>query len=205
MVTHEWQELNVLRDISEQYIKDELQIFQILSKSVDAQTPSNINKSFLLEQLAHGLNEQAGNLIDKDQLSAAVRLHDIGMLRLDNSFFSQKKISDEEFETLQQHPIVSHKTIAHCQHWKIAAEIILQHHERPDGSGYPNKIKDKDICEGAKLLAVIDAFHSMTTSSSLRKHKRSYLRAAAEINACSGTQFSPTWVAHFNKMLREQS
>jgi HD-GYP domain-containing protein (c-di-GMP phosphodiesterase class II) len=85
--------------------------------------------------------------------------------------------------------------------WSEAAEMVAQHHEMPDGQGYPLGDKVKQICDGAKILAIVDAFEAVMLKHINRGRNRSVLRAIAEINACD-TQFSPEWIAPFNEVIR---
>ena len=104
---------------------------------------------------------------------------------------------------MQQHPELSANFLELIPGWEDAREIVLQHHERWDGTGYPSGIKGDEIRPGAQLLAVVDAFESMTHSRPDRQYKRSILRAMTEINNCSGTQFSPHVTSLFNSVVKE--
>ena len=73
--------------------------------------------------------------------------------------------------------------------------------QKPNGSGYPNQLKDGEIVDGAKILAIIDAFDAILLKHSHRGQQRSILRAIAEINA-SDRQFSAEWIAPFNRVIR---
>jgi HD-GYP domain-containing protein (c-di-GMP phosphodiesterase class II) len=84
------------------------------------------------------------------------------------------------------------------------AKIVYQHHERVDGSGYPEKISGSSITDGAKILAICDAFHSMTHSTPNKPLRKSILRAVVEINACRDKQFDSYWVDKFNTVVRTQ-
>lgn len=77
-----------------------------------------------------------------------------------------------------------------------------QHHEMPDGEGYPLALKADDICDGAKILAIVDAFEAVMLKHINRGRNRSVLRAIAEINACD-KQFSPKWIEPFNRVIRQ--
>ena len=77
----------------------------------------------------------------------------------------------------------------------------IEQHERPDGHGYPFALKAGQICAGAGLLAVIDAFEAMTHERGDRYHKKSIVRTISEINACEG-QFGREWIEPFNKVIR---
>ena len=77
-------------------------------------------------------------------------------------------------------------------------------HERWDGSGYPDELAGEDIPLGARVVAVCDAFHAMTTN---RPHqvRRSSAAALAELHRCAGTQFDPEVVAAFTRVLERDS
>lgn len=79
--------------------------------------------------------------------------------------------------------------------------MIAQHHETHDGTGYPAGLKGDEICDGAKILAIVDAFEAVILKHINRGKNRSVLRAIAEINACD-KQFSPEWIEPFNRVIR---
>ena len=83
----------------------------------------------------------------------------------------------------------------------MAAEMVRQHHEMPDGAGYPGGLQGGRICPGAKILAIADAFEAVMLKHSARGHNRSVLRAVAEVNACDN-QFAPEWIEPFNSVIR---
>lgn len=79
--------------------------------------------------------------------------------------------------------------------------MVAQHHETPDGKGYPAARRADQICLGAKLLAILDAYEAVMQRHGSRGRTRSLLRAIAEINACD-TQFAPEWIEPFNRVIR---
>lgn len=80
--------------------------------------------------------------------------------------------------------------------------MVAQHHEMPDGAGYPSEISNPDICPGAKILAIVDAFEAVMLKHIHRGKNRSVLRAIAEVNACD-KQFAPEWISPFNLVIRK--
>jgi HD-GYP domain-containing protein (c-di-GMP phosphodiesterase class II) len=86
--------------------------------------------------------------------------------------------------------------------WEAAAQMIAQHHEMPDGKGYPAQLTGSAICDGAKILAIVDAFEAVMLKHIHRGKNRSVLRAIAEVNACDN-QFAPEWIAPFNLVIRK--
>ena len=82
------------------------------------------------------------------------------------------------------------------------AEIILHHHERIDGRGYPDGLKDAAIPLGARIIAVCDAFDAMTSNRSYRCSVCG-AQALAELRRCAGSQFDPNIVSAFSKMMQK--
>jgi HD-GYP domain-containing protein (c-di-GMP phosphodiesterase class II) len=99
------------------------------------------------------------------------------------------------------HPSIAAALLQRIPGWNDAAEMIAQHHEMPDGGGYPLGLKGESICAGAEVLAIVDAFEAVTLKHSHRGQTRSLVRAIAEINACDN-QFATDWIHHFNAVIR---
>jgi HD domain/Hpt domain len=152
--------------------------------------------------LALDTNEVAGNPVDPAQLKAAVFMHDIGMMFLPEALWTKTgRISDEEKLLLRTHPGFGSGLLARMPGWQLAAEIVLQHHEMPDGRGYPQGLKGNEINDGAKIMAIVDTFEAVTLRQSQHGGTRSMLRAIAEINACDN-QFDARWIDAFNVVVR---
>ncbi|WP_455221755.1 HD domain-containing phosphohydrolase [Kaarinaea lacus] len=181
-----------------------LEYFQQLSALLETKFPYWQGRSQRIIPLALGLNQLLGTPEDPVQLKAAVYMHDIAFAFLDEQIWHKHtKLNAQEIAQMQQHPELSATLIEHIPGWGDAAQMVLQHHERWDGTGYPNSIKGEQIRAGAQLLAVVDAFESMTHSRPDRHYKRSILRAMTEINNCSGTQFSPHVTSLFNAVVKD--
>ena len=93
--------------------------------------------------------------------------------------------------------------------WREAANIVLQHHERVDGKGYPFGLTEDEICDGAKIIAIVDAIDARTHERVfMTTQARPLLRAAMEIGKHVDTQFSEKWVdvfkAVFQQMRKQQ-
>jgi len=178
--------------------------FKQLCQLLESKIPYWNGRSQRTLPLALGLNELLGSPEDPTQLTAALYMHDIGFAFLDERFWnSQIKFTASDFKQMQMHPELAANLMSQMPEWNNAREIVMQHHERWDGLGYPNRIKGDKIRPGSQLMAVVDAFESMTHSRPDRQYKRSILRAMTEINNCSGTQFSPHITALFNTVVRD--
>jgi diguanylate cyclase (GGDEF)-like protein/PAS domain S-box-containing protein len=144
---------------------------------------------------------------DAEELALAAVLHDIGKIRVPDVVLSTAgQLTDPEWELMKQHTVWGADFLAGRQGFELAATIARSHHERWDGSGYPNGLAGEDIPEAATIVAVADAFDAMTSDRPYRA-ARSVAASVREIVACSGSQFSPKVVQalvrlHKRKKLR---
>jgi response regulator RpfG family c-di-GMP phosphodiesterase len=129
-------------------------------------------------------------------------MHDVGMMFLPEAVWLKVgKIGDAERKALHAHPGLAADLLERMDGWADAARIVRQHQEQWDGAGYPDGLRGDAICTGAKLLAIVDAFEAVMLKHGERGHKRSVLRAIAEVNACD-RQFAPEWIEPFNGVIR---
>lgn len=180
----------------------DLKFFERLALQLESYSPLFGGRSGRLLRLALDTNARAGNPVDPIQLEAAVYMHDVGMMFLPESIWLKVgPLSEAERRIMREHASFSAGLLVRMEGWGEAATMIAQHHEMVDGKGYPQGLTDQQIVPGAKILAIIDAFESVTLKHSHRGEGRSLLRAVAEINA-SDKQFSLEWIEHFNQVIR---
>lgn len=182
----------------------DLQFFRRLALQFEARSPLFGGRTERILELASQANQEAGSPVDSRQLEAAVYMHDIGMMFLPETLWLKVgKLDDRERELMRAHPAYGAGLLERMEGWRPAAEMVLQHHEMPDGAGYPKSMKGEEICTGAKILAIADAIEAVTLKHSTRGHKSSILRAIAEVNACD-RQFAPEWIEPFNAVIRRR-
>ncbi|MGH9750623.1 MAG: HD domain-containing phosphohydrolase [Candidatus Polarisedimenticolia bacterium] len=132
---------------------------------------------------------------DLEAVRAAALLHDIGKLAIpDYLLHKPGKLSDMEYQKVKVHPSVAAEILAGVEFPDPVVPAIRHHHERWDGSGYPDGLRGEAIPLGARILAVADAFEALTSDRAYRLRK-SYDEAGALIEAWSGIQFDPAVVA----------
>lgn len=183
-------------------IESDLLFFRSLALKFEARSPLFKGRTARILELAQSTNRAAGSPVDGVQLEAAVYMHDVGMMFLPESVWLKVgKMSDEERNFLRAHPVYGAGLLERMEGWHEAAEMVRQHHEMPDGGGYPSGLQGEGISPGAKILAIVDAFEAVTLKHDTRGHKRSILRAIAEVNACNN-QFAPEWIEPFNSVIR---
>jgi len=134
---------------------------------------------------------------DVQVIQRATVLADVGKLELDQSILSKEgELSEDEWMEMRRHPELGSKILADVLQMSDAGEIVLAHHERFDGNGYPHGLKGEDIPLGARVYAVADSYIAMTSDRPHRK-KMSHDKARREILRSSMTQFDPDVVSAF--------
>ncbi|MGE5384628.1 MAG: HD domain-containing phosphohydrolase [Betaproteobacteria bacterium] len=180
----------------------DLQFFRSLAHQFESRSSLFRGRTMRILRLALETNKSAGSPVDPLQLEAAVYMHDIGMMFLPESLWLKVgRMTEEEKITLRNHPGFSAGILQRMPGWEAAAQMVAQHHEMPDGGGYPERLKGEAICAGAEILAIVDAFEAVMLKHIHRGRNRSVLRAIAEVNACD-KQFAPEWIAPFNAVIR---
>ncbi len=134
---------------------------------------------------------------DTDGLHNAGLLHDIGKIAVHEDVLNKEDILDaEETAAIQQHPVVGHRIVGAADMFADIKDIILHHHERWDGAGYPSQLVGAEIPMGARILAVVDVFDALTSNRAYRSAITT--REAIEfIRDGSGSHFDPRVVDAF--------
>ncbi len=183
-------------------VAGDLLFFRSLAQQFESRSPHFEGRSARTLHLALDANGMAGMPVAPVQLEAAVYMHDIGMMLLpEQVWLKRERLSERDKQALRTHPGFGAGLLERMDGWKTAAEIVAQHHEMPDGAGYPMGLTAGQICPGAKILAIVDAFEAVMLKHSHRGHNRSLLRAIAEVNACNN-QFAAEWIDPFNRVIR---
>lgn len=131
------------------------------------------------------------------KLELAAVLHDIGKIGIkDCILLKKRKLTAPEFEEIKMHTIYAEEILNHIKHLRDIIPGVKYHHERYDGTGYPEKLRGDDIDIIARIIAVADAFDAMTTDRPYRKGL-SLQMAFDELRINAGTQFDPEMVKAF--------
>jgi len=140
-------------------------IKQAIALTVEVRDPYTAGHQRRVANLACAIAQEMG-LPDEqiDEIRTAAVLHDIGKVAVPAEILSKPgRISNHEFDIIKSHPQVSYDILKEVEFpWPIA-RIVLQHHERMDGSGYPSGLSGKDILLGARILAVADVIEAMSS------------------------------------------
>lgn len=136
-------------------------------------------------------------------LALLAKVHDLGKVAVpDNILFKPGPLTDEERQVMQQHPEKGYRIALSSPDLARVADLILKHHERWDGKGYPLGLKEEEIPLECRILAIADAFDAMTVERPYTK-PLSKAEALRELKRCAGSQFDPRLVEVFLSLFSE--
>lgn len=140
---------------------------------------------------------------DLRDIEIACMLHDIGKTSVPEAILQKSgKLTDAEYEEVKKHSTSGWSILRVLPGFESVAELVLYHHERMDGKGYPTGLTADEIPEGARLVAVVDAFDAMI-SSRVYGAGVSVTEAIRRLRADSGTHFDPRMVEAFIEVIEE--
>lgn len=182
-----------------------LNTIRTLSNIIDAKDSHTYGHSErVMEHSIEIAKEMGLSEHDKETLKYGSLLHDIGKIGIDVGILRKpSKLTDEEWKIMIMHPVLGSGIVEQIGFLNDLAPIILRHHERYDGKGYPGKLKKDKIPLGARILAITDAYESMVSDRPYRK-ALSLGKAREELLSNSGKQFDPKIVKVFVRMLDRQ-
>lgn len=129
-------------------------------------------------------------------------LHDIGKISIDDAILKKpEKLTPEEWESVKQHPLNGAKILEPLDFLGEAVDIVRQHHEHFDGSGYPAGLKGEQITLGARILHLADAYDAMRSERPYRQIPLSKKEVVDRIRKLKGIQFDPHVVDFFLKIV----
>jgi putative nucleotidyltransferase with HDIG domain len=138
---------------------------------------------------------------EQDLVHTAALLHDIGKFIFpDSILFADRKLTDEEWEIVKLHPEQGAKLVRRIEGYGPVADIIIGHHERVDGKGYPNGVAGDDIPIGSRIISVADTYDVMTSRDSYRRPVSSEA-AIVELRRVAGSQLDANVVEAFVEMI----
>ena len=171
---------------------------------LDTRVPQEYTHSPFFSRLVTAIGAQM-RLDEKkiQSLKYASLLHDTGKADIPVEILTKTtKLTHEEYNIIKRHPIKGAQILRPLQALRPVIPIIMHHHERYDGTGYPSRLKKGQIPEGARIMAVADAFEAMVYGRPYRERK-GITMAMQEIKKKSGTQFDPKVVDAFLKAIKK--
>ncbi len=175
-----------------------------LSQAVEAKDPYTNGHSQRVGEYACRLAERLGLPPKRvENLKIAAILHDIGKIGVEESILNKPgRLTEEEYDKIKQHPEIGVRIIKDIEFLKDVSRIILSHHERYDGTGYPEGRKHGDIVLESQILSLADVFDALTSERPYR-HAMTVEEAIEIIDNGKGSQFEHKLADAFIKMIKD--
>jgi diguanylate cyclase (GGDEF)-like protein len=160
--------------------------------------------SDMIASLATGMALELGLPHDEiERIRIASLLHDLGKLAVPPEILDKPTtLSDLDWQAIGEHPRIGQVILEQASSLREAVPVVLHHHERYNGGGYPHGLRGKEIPLGARIVAVADAYHAMIHDRPY-KTARDHQDALRELRANAGTQFDPDIVNVFCRLFAE--
>ena len=169
-----------------------LGMVRMLMSAVDAADPFTRDHSYRISRMCLCVGRHLGlKPAALEELEYAALLHDLGRTAIQRDIRTKRgRLNEQEMNVLKAHPQIAADLIAGQRFFPRAAEIVLAHHEQPDGGGYPRGLAGEAVPPGSRIIMVVAAFDAMTSDRPYRRGL-SPEEAFEELLAHSGTQFDP--------------
>lgn len=178
----------------------DLLFFRELMRPIEKRAAYKEGRGDRLAILAFYINSLSEDPISEEQLAVACYVHDFGLAFMPNHIvLKAEKLSDLEANLMRSHVYKSARLLEHLTLWDEAHKMVMQHHENIDGSGYPLGLKADQICNGAKLLAILDRYDNLTNTPNPDGQTVSPKQAVIALNQNYKGQLSGTWLRLFNQ------
>lgn len=181
-------------------------ILNAILKTLETKSFETAEHSTRIKESSHMLGKEI-NLasVELDKLSLLSYLHDIGKVAVSEKILKKKeKLNKEEWEEIKKHSETGYRIAVSTDEFSHIAKEILNHHERWDGSGYPEGLKGDEIPLLSRILAVVDAYDIMLNGRPY-KNKKSVEDALLELKNNAGSQFDPELVEKFVEIIEKEN
>ncbi len=181
-----------------------IETVESLSQAIEAKDTYTQGHSMRVSEYACDLAKRMGLKPKRiDDLKMAAILHDVGKIGIEETILNKPgKLTPEEFEKIKQHPVIGMKIINKVDFLKDASDIIYGHHERCDGTGYPEGKKGQEINQEAYILSIADVYDALTSERPYRG-AMTMQEALNIIEQEKGKQFDSKVAEAFIKMIEE--
>lgn len=182
-----------------------MRTIKVLAQAIDARDHYTHSHSENVAKYAVAVAQEMRLSVKEIELiREACELHDLGKIGILDTILSKSSdLNDQEWEQIKRHPLIGAQILEPLTFLGDVTELIKQHHENYDGTGYPEGRKGEDILLGARIIRVADAYESMRSERSYRRTPLSKEEAISEVNRYSGKQFDPKVVEAFLRVVNK--
>ncbi|MCW2923238.1 MAG: metal-dependent phosphohydrolase sub domain protein [Thermoleophilia bacterium] len=190
------------RELNEELEAANLSITESLVNALDARDPYSAGHSVAVAVYSRDLAAEIGlPAADVQRTYLAGLLHDIGKIAVPDAILRKPAaLTDEEFEEIRLHPAVGEEILQPSRHLQDVLPGVRHHHERIDGKGYPDRLRDAEIPLQARIIAVADAYNAMTSQRPYRDAMHPELAQRILVQN-QGMQHDPFLVSAFRRLL----
>jgi len=180
-----------------------MRTIKALAQAIDARDHYTHSHSENVAKYAVAIAAEMGlSAKEIETIREACELHDLGKIGIEDTILSKPfSLTAQEWEQIKRHPAIGAQILEPLTFLGEVIDLVRQHHEHLDGSGYPEGRKGEDILLGARIIHLADAYESMRSARSYRKVPLTKEEAIMEIKNNSGTQFDPKPVEAFLKIV----
>ncbi len=176
---------------------------KVLAHAIDARDHYTHSHSENVAKYAVIIAEELHLTVEQiEMVREACELHDLGKIGIeDNILIKPGSLTSQEWEIIKKHPLIGAQILEPLTFLDTVIDLVKQHHEHYDGSGYPQGLKGEEILFGARIIHLADAYEAMRSPRSYRKVPFTKEETILEIKMHSGTQFDPKVVEAFLKVV----
>lgn len=191
--------------LHERYHHAFLSVSHRILQSGEGRMPSLRPHSLATARLARDLALRLGLATEEvEAVSIAAILHDVGLLMLDPKMLAKQDLSAEELRKVRSHPELAAVFLKDLRFPFDVVRTIRHHHERWDGNGYPDRLRETAIPIGSRIIGIIEAYEVMTSGKGYRS-PMGFRQALDELNSEAGAQFDPEVVKAFRELMTRKA
>jgi putative nucleotidyltransferase with HDIG domain len=205
LLVREREHLAKQRELSDQYLEMNIGLAAAMVVLLDSKDEYTASHSAAVAMYCRDMAESLGLPdTDIDALHLAGLLHDLGKVGTPDAVLRKdSELTEEDWTYMRQHPEKGAEVLSHLAAYQSIADIVRYHHERLDGSGYPDGVTADKIPELSKMLAVADSYHAMTSDRPYRAARSSF-EAFGELRALAGVTLDGKYVEVLAQVLRDK-
>jgi putative nucleotidyltransferase with HDIG domain len=182
-----------------------MRTIRVLAQAIDARDHYTHDHSENVAKYSVAIGHRLGLSIKEiEMIRDAAELHDLGKIGIEDAVLMKPSaLSNDEWQLIRLHPQMGAQILEPLTFLSDVIEMVRQHHEHYDGTGYPSGKKAEEILVGARIIHLADAFEAMTSARSYRKVPLTKDQAISEIRKYANTQFDPKVVEAFLQVVDE--